>query len=240
MSLVIIQVSAYSSVCLRFTSRYAYVPTFGRGTIRRFPGDVSKLKRLAARDYEDLLQCAIPVFEGLLPVRHNKIVLKTLFSCARVHAYCKLRQHTDRTLSRLYEAITMFGKDIRHFKRVTCKEYDTRDLTKQDGYTRKKRPAAQQAQGARPSKRTKTSNFELPQEESLLAAAAATDAAADAAAAIADAASVTTRGSKVGKKKEFSLSTLKFHVMGDYCRMIRLHGSCDSYSTQIVSPFILL
>lgn len=36
--------------------RFRQVPTFGRDTIRRFGGSVSALKRLAARDFEDILQ----------------------------------------------------------------------------------------------------------------------------------------------------------------------------------------
>lgn len=36
--------------------RYRRVPTFGRGTIRRFHNNASAMKRLAARDFEDLLQ----------------------------------------------------------------------------------------------------------------------------------------------------------------------------------------
>ncbi|KZP02363.1 hypothetical protein FIBSPDRAFT_905925, partial [Athelia psychrophila] len=37
-------------------ARYRQVPSFGRDTIRRFSSNVSELKCLAARDYEDLLQ----------------------------------------------------------------------------------------------------------------------------------------------------------------------------------------
>lgn len=38
--------------------RYAAAPPFGVSGygIRRFPGNVSEMKKLAARDYEDLLQ----------------------------------------------------------------------------------------------------------------------------------------------------------------------------------------
>ena len=36
--------------------RYRQVPTFGRGTIRWFTNNASAMKRLAARDFEDLLQ----------------------------------------------------------------------------------------------------------------------------------------------------------------------------------------
>lgn len=32
------------------------MPTFGRDTIRRFRSNVSEMKQLAARDYEDMLQ----------------------------------------------------------------------------------------------------------------------------------------------------------------------------------------
>ncbi|KAF9455143.1 hypothetical protein BDZ94DRAFT_1127669, partial [Collybia nuda] len=50
---------------------YRAVPTFGRDTIRKFANNCSEMKQLAARDFEDLLQCAIPVFEDLLPEPHN-------------------------------------------------------------------------------------------------------------------------------------------------------------------------
>ena len=36
--------------------RYRGVPTFGSQTIRRFTTNASEMKKLAARDYEDLLQ----------------------------------------------------------------------------------------------------------------------------------------------------------------------------------------
>jgi len=38
------------------SSRFRQVPTFGLSTIRSFRDNVSEMKRLAARDYEDLLQ----------------------------------------------------------------------------------------------------------------------------------------------------------------------------------------
>jgi hypothetical protein len=36
--------------------RFRQVPTFGRFTIRRFHNNVSEMKKLAARDFEDILQ----------------------------------------------------------------------------------------------------------------------------------------------------------------------------------------
>lgn len=35
---------------------FRQVPTFGRDTIRRFSSNISELRRLAARDFEDILQ----------------------------------------------------------------------------------------------------------------------------------------------------------------------------------------
>jgi hypothetical protein len=41
------------------------------------------------------------------------------------------------------------------------------------------------------------------------------------------------------KAKKFNLNTYKYHAMGDYVQSIRLFGTTDSFSTQIVckSPF---
>jgi hypothetical protein len=39
-----------------YLSRFRQVPTFGRDTIRRFSSNISELKKLAARDFEDILQ----------------------------------------------------------------------------------------------------------------------------------------------------------------------------------------
>ena len=39
------------------------MPTFGRDTIRRFTNNVSEMKQLAARDFEDLLQVRGPECE---------------------------------------------------------------------------------------------------------------------------------------------------------------------------------
>jgi hypothetical protein len=36
--------------------RFRQVPTYGSGVIRRFANNTSEMKRLAARDFEDILQ----------------------------------------------------------------------------------------------------------------------------------------------------------------------------------------
>jgi hypothetical protein len=40
------------------------------------------------------------------------------------------------------------------------------------------------------------------------------------------------------KAKKFNLSTYKFHAMGDYVRSIRLFGTTDSFTTQIVREYL--
>jgi hypothetical protein len=45
--------------------------------------------------------------------------------------------------------------------------------------------------------------------------------------------SVTTTAAR--RPKTFNLQTYKFHALGDYVKTIRRYGTCDSYSTEIVS-----
>ncbi|KAG2740084.1 hypothetical protein P692DRAFT_201872694 [Suillus brevipes Sb2] len=125
--------------------RYWRVPTFGRGTIRKFSNNASGMKKLAAHDFEDLLQCAIPVFEDLLPATINVLVLDLLFELATWQGLAKLRIHTDSTLSFLDTSTTRIGKVLRRFVSETEKEYDTYDLPSEEAARgrRKSRKAAQ-------------------------------------------------------------------------------------------------
>ncbi|KAI0324834.1 hypothetical protein GY45DRAFT_1357050 [Cubamyces sp. BRFM 1775] len=55
-------------------SHYSKVPTFGRNTNHRFGANDTDFKKLVACDYEDLLQCATPIFEGLLSPHSDAII----------------------------------------------------------------------------------------------------------------------------------------------------------------------
>lgn len=59
--------------------RYRQTPPFSQAVIRRFSNNVSEMKKLAVRDFEDLLQCSIPAFEDLLEEPHNKQVMRLLY-----------------------------------------------------------------------------------------------------------------------------------------------------------------
>ncbi|KAK6972044.1 GLOBIN domain-containing protein [Favolaschia claudopus] len=102
-------------------SRFRQIPTFGRSTIRRFHRNVSDMKKMAARDFEDILQ-------GLLPEPHNGIVITVCFTLATWHAYAKLRLHTDTSLNCFRNTTSELGVEMRRFSRRTCEEYATYEL----------------------------------------------------------------------------------------------------------------
>ncbi|KAI0324055.1 hypothetical protein GY45DRAFT_1263589 [Cubamyces sp. BRFM 1775] len=115
----------------KLNARFTAIPRFGRDAIRHFGDNVAGLKKLAARDYEDLVQCAIPAFEGLLPAAHDRIIRRMLFQLATWHALAKLRLHSDSTLSVFENVTSSLGEAMRAFASKVCPAYDTRELDKE-------------------------------------------------------------------------------------------------------------
>ena len=74
----------------------------------------------------------MPVFDGLLPVKHNNDIQSLLFTTAEWHTLAKMRLHTDSTLAWLDESTKAFGKQIRHFQSHTCSFFDTRELPQEE------------------------------------------------------------------------------------------------------------
>ena len=60
---------------------FCQVPTFGRDTIRRFRKNVSELKKMAARNFEDVLQVSVGVFTAVILL--NVIGALVLYSSFR-------------------------------------------------------------------------------------------------------------------------------------------------------------
>ena len=132
------------------TFRYRQIPTFGASTIRRFSSNASAMKKLAARDFEDLLQvcifffliincvaissqCSIPVFENLLPNKHhNTLTMDMLFIFCIWHAYAKLQLHTSSTLQALAETTQVLGASLQQFVKVICSCYATKELPREE------------------------------------------------------------------------------------------------------------
>jgi hypothetical protein len=183
------------------------MPRFA-GKIRRFATNASEMKKLGARDFEDLLQCAIAAFDGLFPPEHNTRVLKLLYRLAEWHACAKLRMHTDPTLQHLTKLTPEIGRLMREFKNTTCAEYTTYELPRET---------------AARSRR-----------EQRIAAAAAARASGSEATADPDATQAPAPPPKLKKMKTLNLNTYKWHGVGDYPPAIQLFGPTDSYSTQLV------
>ncbi|KAG8741835.1 hypothetical protein FRC12_015532, partial [Ceratobasidium sp. 428] len=118
--LIRILYSCGSETIAEFNRRFRLVPTFSNSTIRKFSEDVASLKRLAARDFEDVLQCCIPVFKGLLPNSIDAQTQRLLFCLTRWHALAKLRQHTSATLRHLSIETTKLGDKMREFEAITA------------------------------------------------------------------------------------------------------------------------
>ncbi|KAF4601473.1 hypothetical protein EYR40_004841 [Pleurotus pulmonarius] len=135
---------------------YRAIPTFGKSTIRRFADNVSSMKKLAARNFEDILQCAGPVFEGILPEPHDSNIQKLLFTFAEWHALAKLRMHTEETLSSLDHATSELGRQLRHFEKHTCAAFETKELPKEEA-ARGRRQSCKSSNGTLPTTKEKAS-----------------------------------------------------------------------------------
>ena len=116
------------------------------------------MKKLAARDYEDLLQvrnfflnsgllthtfyqCSILVFEYLLPKKEDRIVRRLLFELGTWHGLAKLRLHTETTVTDLENSATRLGSLLLKFKSDVCNNYATKDLPSEEA-ARGRRKAA--------------------------------------------------------------------------------------------------
>lgn len=93
-----------------------------------------------------IIQCSIPVFEGLLPENHNKIILDLLFSLALWHGIAKLRMHTEATVNLLDATTRVLGSALRTFRDRTCTAYETRE-TERETTARCRRTAQQSKSG---------------------------------------------------------------------------------------------
>ncbi|KAF7966162.1 hypothetical protein HWV62_39770 [Athelia sp. TMB] len=184
--------------------RFRLIPTFGRDTIRRFTANVSELKKLAARDYEDILQCSIAVFDGLLPEPHNTAILKFLFTCAHWHALAKLRLHTDLTLEKMDSTTVRLGRELRAFSKNTCTAFVTKELKRETIARQKRQLRATKAGSSKRGQKRAPATTNDPQ-------------------------AATLDGPLL---KTFNLKTIKIHFLGDHADAIRMFGTNDSHSTE--------
>ena len=179
------------------------------------------MKKLAARDFEDLLQvgnfhfikililiqqfqCAIPVFDGLLPRKYDKIVQKLLFEMATWHGLAKLRLHTDTTLTNLETSSTRLCNLLRKFKRDVCSAFITQDLPSEEA-ARGRRQAAMAQKTAEAHKVAQQAK---------------------------------TPAEKKVKLRTFNMETYKLHGLPDVPAAIRAFGATENTSAINVWFFI--
>ncbi|KAH9922415.1 uncharacterized protein B0H18DRAFT_935413 [Fomitopsis serialis] len=198
---------------------------------RRFHRNVSALKQLAARDYEDILQTIIPVFEGLLPPPHNEIILDLLFEFALFHGLSKLRLHTEETL-KIFSIVTKsLGELMARFKAETCEAYDTYELPREEA-ARGRRTAAMRQRASGHGK-THADDHATPQSSSAANPGRSKKRANETVAQRKEQLEpVTRQATNRRKRKEFNLQTFKWHSFGDYPRMIPIFGTLDVMNTQ--------
>ncbi|KAI0744837.1 hypothetical protein C8Q76DRAFT_789312 [Earliella scabrosa] len=249
--LIRILVAAGGNLVQVLDKRYAMVPTFGRRLIRRFGLNTSGMKKLAARDYEQMLQCSIPVFENLLPAAANEIVMTMLFNLCTWHAFAKLRLHSETTLNAFDLATRALGQSMRAFLRKVCPTYATRELPKET-QCRLARAARAATKDAAPKPAAASSKiFSAPLKGPDTPAASSRPPQGPVSSASSIAAlpptgltkSMTREAPKrapakaipqkrKSRRKVFDLNTYKYHRLGDYVRTIRLFGTTDNFTTQ--------
>ena len=76
-------------------------------------------------------QCAIPVFDGLLPNHFNDFILELLFICAHWHGLAKLGLHSDNTLDIMDDMTVKLGSQFREFRDRICPQFQTRELPRE-------------------------------------------------------------------------------------------------------------
>ncbi|KAJ3573756.1 hypothetical protein NP233_g2220 [Leucocoprinus birnbaumii] len=144
--LIRILYSAGENLVSTLDERYRLVPVFGSGGngIRRFCSNSSEMKQMAAHNFEDLLQCAIPCFDGLLPEPHDRHLRKLLYRFAEWHALAKLRMHSDTTLDLLDNLTREIGHLLRHFRDNTCSAFSTMELPREVAARQRRQASNQQ------------------------------------------------------------------------------------------------
>src|SRR6266446_7316164 len=93
------------------------------------------------------MKCAIPVFEGLLPEVHDKIIINLLYELATWHFLAKLRLHTESTLTALETSTSRLGSAFRKFISITCEAYVTKDLPSEEAARGRREAALAQKKG---------------------------------------------------------------------------------------------
>lgn len=181
------------------------ISSFGKGAIRRFPSNVSDVKQRAARHFEDVLQVSL-ILAAVLFL--NLVVIQ----CA-IPAFEGLFPDSHDEVVR----ILLFRLAEWHaLAKLRIHTDDSLDLL-----SRATRCLGQQLRKFRDSTCSAFRTMELPRE--IAARQKKSSNSADAG-----------TGPSGARPKAFNIQTYKLHALGDYVSSIKMFGTTDSYTTQIV------
>ena len=154
----------------------------------------------------------IPCIAGLLPEPYNSNVLELVYIVMHWHALAKLHMHTDSTLAVLDSTTTLLGTRLRQFA-TDCKSLDVRE-TQREYATRQRAILSRQRKHASPHA------VNTP-HSGIVASSQPNDPHSG------------------RMRRPLNLNTIKIHALGDYVEHIRLFGTVDSTSTQLVRSLIM-
>lgn len=168
--------------------------------------------------------------------------MSLLFRLAEWHALAKLRMHTESTLTQMEKVTTILGRQLRDFSNITCNAFKTTELPK-EAASRACREIRQQSKQApklvaeaTPDASSQTPAEATPEMSSQASAEATPETSSQTPAEESSQAPSPAVSAAKGKRpKTLNLFIYKLHALGDYTETIRLFGTSDSYSTQIVS-----
>lgn len=193
----------------------------------------------------------IPAVQGLLPEPHNGKLMTLLFRLAEWHALAKLRMHTEHTLNALNQSTVAIGRELRSFQAWT-QGFKTFELPKEKDArqrrTRKKaasKTALAQAgptlfdppTGAQSLSAEEISQQRLKDKPTISKKGTVSSGLEPTDPSISLAEQYNDDGPIA---KYFNLLTYKLHALGDYVQTVRLFGTTDSYSTQIVRSTVFI
>lgn len=130
-----------------------------------------------------------------------------LFELATWHGLAKLRLHTTPTLDEHGNSSTRLGIVIRKFASTTCEEFVTTELPSEEAARGRRKAAKAKKKG-----QTDNSNSQNMRGKQ--------------------------RACSTGpvQQRKLNLSTYKMHALADYPNAIRMFGTTDGFSSQIVRP----
>lgn len=166
--------------------------------------------------------------------------MKLLYWISEWHTLAKLRMHTEDSLELMEEITKDLGNLLRQFRTLTCSQFNTIECPREaDARIRRRMKAAgAQCPNVVPTSMPPRSVGQNCDNDTMLENQVPSSKSSAWFWFLSWTVILDTNNSSHGtaswKPKILKLLTVKFHFLGDYVCHIRLFGTTDSYSTQLV------